>query len=80
MKLSNTISHESELRTLGTQGLGVSLNQIDRHITNNRDISSAAYHVLSNWRKTHENNTVAYKKVCDALKMANMELKIQDLK
>ena len=56
------------------------LNEIDRHITNERDISTAAYHVLSNWRKSQENNTVAYKNLCDALKMANMELKIQDLK
>ena len=73
MKLSNKITRQSELKKLGTEGLRVNVNKIDRHITNNRDISSAAYDVLSDWRKSQENNTVAYKNICEALKMANME-------
>ena len=80
VKLSNTIATESELRMLGTQGLNVGLHEIDKQITNNRNISSAAYHVLYNWRKTQEDNTVAYKNLCDALKSANLELKIQNFK
>ena len=78
VKLSNTITRESELRKLGVMGFHLETEEIDTHIMNNSDIASAAYHVLSEWRNQQEDHKVAYNILCDALRKVNMELMIQD--
>ena len=79
-KLSNEITGKTELRNLGIQGLCLEAKTVERHITNNPDITSAAHHVLFEWLDRHEDRKVAYKMLCDALKTVNMQFKIQSLK
>ena len=79
-RLANDITGETELRKLGIQGLRMEGNVIDSHITNSRDINSAADRVLFKWLDRQENRKVAYEMLCDALKTVDMQFKIQFLK
>ena len=79
VNLSNAITQASDLRKLGIQGLHLDAKTVERHITNNRDITSAAHDVLFEWLNTQENRRVAYNNLCKALKIVKMKLKIQDL-
>ena len=78
-KLSKVITGETELRTLGIQGLKMEAKAVERHITNHHDITSAAYHVLFEWLDGHEDRKVAYELLCDALKTIKMQFKIQSM-
>ena len=78
-KLANDITGETELRTFGIQGLRMERQVVDRHITNSRDITSAAHNVLFEWLGRQENRKIAYKMLCDALKTVGMPFKIQSL-
>ena len=71
--LANSISKRSMLRTLGVVGLGLGAPQCDAHMNNHPDINDAAYHVLTDWRHTQENDAAAYTRMKRALDVANLQ-------
>ena len=53
--------------------------EIGRYINDpSNDIVTAAFHMLNSWCQSQANLTVAYEKMCEALKRVGMELKINE--
>ena len=68
LRLSQHINNEADLRKLATLGLEVDENIIDSCITKKRpDISAAAHDILKVWRRSYEDQSVAYTKLCQIL-------------
>ena len=68
--LAKEITNSSDIRTLGLK-LKVDNSQITTFLTNHpNDINGAAFDVLRQWRDNQDNATVAYGKICEALKDA----------
>ena len=80
-KLPEKITEEGELRALGLIGLGMKAEQIDRHLKDNqRDIRSAVFKVLMEWRTSQSDLTIAYEKMRDGLFNCNLSIHIPLLK
>ena len=78
-KLSLTLTTQSEVRELGIEGLGLPSEHIDRHLTDHsNDIAVAAYYMIYYWCKSQENRTIAYQRMCKALKRVGMNFKINE--
>ena len=73
LQLSECISEPEELRVLVILGLNIKEHILRRHLANNRhDITSAAFGLLKDWRRTQTNARVAYNNLREALLKANM--------
>ena len=69
-KLSRRLTAQSDVRKLGLEGLGLTSEDVDRHLTDHsNDIVTAAYYMLCYWCKSQENRTIAYKNISKALKL-----------
>ena len=67
------ITREDELRKLAITGLKMGNHIVQRHLTNKgNNITTAAHHVLEDWRTSQPNQRVAYVKLCKALKDVKM--------
>ena len=67
--LAQQFTNNCQLRTLGQKLQKLDNSKIDTSITNyGHDINAAAYDVLRKWRVSQDNDTVAYKDICEALK------------
>ena len=73
LKLSNRITDRLKLRSLAIIGLGKTIPEVERHMQNT-DITDAAYNILCEWRDSQENNEVAYKNICKALKNDEVDM------
>ena len=81
LSLSKQIPTDSDVWTLGLQGLKLKGCMIQRHLTNYKhDITDAAYHMLVQWRHSQTDDHVAYRNICYALVDANMHNLINVLK
>ena len=65
---------QMDLYTLAIIGLAISEEKVEAHLTNNKEISMAAYNVLKEWRTSQISNEVAYDKLCDALKSDDVNM------
>ena len=73
VKLSRSITTETELRRLGIEGLRIPESNIQSALTDNRgDIRAAAYRVLSTWRKKYQDQSVAFGDLVAALEKCDM--------
>ena len=73
VKLSQVINSKSELRVLAVNGLGMEINQVDPHLENNpKDIQSAVYDVLKEWRVEKYEAAEAYKALFQGLSKCNL--------
>ena len=78
--LSNEITSRSKLRTLATVGLNVDSSIVSTALRNNRDdITEAAHTVLTQWRDSQPNKTIAYKQICEVLRRVKMEILITEM-
>ena len=72
-ELSRHITDETALRKLATSGLEVRENVIATHLNDHRhSITEAAHQVITHWRKSVEDSSEAYSKLCDALRKTGM--------
>ena len=70
--LANQFTSKDQLRTLGLT-LNIDPNKIDIVLTtNNHHIKEATYHLLKQWKDNQENDIVAYKNICKALRAARL--------
>ena len=61
-------------------GLHIKDATVDAHMRNKSDsITMATYSVLKDWRKSQLDHQVAYRKMCDGLKKAEMESYIYEV-
>ena len=71
--LAQQFTNSCQLRTLGQKLQKLDNSKIDTSLTNyGHDINAAAYDVLRKWRVSQDNDTVAYKDICEALKEAEL--------
>ena len=57
--LSNRITSDADLKIFAIHGLRIPDYMVQKHITNESDISYAAHEVLQDWKKSKENDKVA---------------------
>ena len=76
-RLAKEITNSSQLRTLGLK-LELDNSKIDTALFNHRNdtIEIAAYDVLRQWKYSQEDATVAYGKICKALRAAELNVLI----
>ena len=80
LKLSEKIIEEHDLQKVGVIGLGLEDSVVDRHLRNNRnDITMAVLGVVKTWRRTQPDSTVAYTKLCEALREVEMKFLIEEV-
>ena len=66
--------NEKDLRDVALKGLGIEGQDVQRHISNSKDITEAAYNVLRDWFNTQKSPSVAYVMLTRALEAANKNL------
>ena len=74
--LSQKKVNEKDLRDVALKGLGLEGQDVQRHISNSKDITEAAYNVLRDWFNTQNSPNVAYTMLTRALEIANKRLMI----
>ena len=80
LRLSQKINCTEDLYILAIIGLCIKDETIDAHMRNKSDsITMATYSVLKGWRKSQPDHQVAYRKMCDGLKKAEMESYIYEV-
>ena len=67
LSLSNKITSNTDLNKLAIHGLRIPDYMVQKHITNENDISSAAHRVLQDWRTSKESDKVAGNQLWEAL-------------
>ena len=72
LNLAGCITQQSDLLTLGVNGLKSELNIIRTAINDKPSIVLAAIEVLSKWRVTQPDPKKAYSTLCEALHRAEM--------
>ena len=78
LNLSRRINSPGQLRTLATNGLGLKLHVLDKHLHNEKDINEAALKVLREWRLSYRNSAVAHRTLCEILRKVKMSSLICD--
>ena len=71
--LSNLITNEAELRTLGTIGLKLPLTTIQSAVNDSRRIANAGITVLLEWQRQYEDPVVAFNDLITALRKCGMK-------
>ena len=75
--LGNKITERSKLFNLAIQGLGLDPSSVQACLTNfEKDISGAAYKVLTDWINNESDRKVAYDKMCRALTHDKVKLRL----
>ena len=70
--LAQQFTNSSQLCTLGLK-LKLGDSKIATSLTNyGHDINAVSYDVLRKWRDSQEDATTAYKKICEALRAAEL--------
>ena len=72
LELSKRITSEEELLVLSVKGLGLPDFKIKSALYDNKRIQSAAYEVLSTWRKQQESRHDGYQNLISALQKVEM--------
>ena len=75
VKLSEKITCKFDLRKFATYGLDMEDPTVNKNFQNEKDINEAAYQVLREWRTSQDNDKVAYKNLCEALKDKDVNMK-----
>ena len=79
VNLSKRLAKREDIRKLATK-LSIDSYQVDTHFQNNpNDIGEAAYHILSGWRNTQDDNTIAHSNICNALQRVGLQRLINEL-
>ena len=74
------MTSEEDLHKLAITGLGMTLDKVTIHITNNSNsITMAALSVLKYWRISKTNRQVAFREMCNALNKAEMNSYIYEI-
>ena len=74
--LAKEFTNRSDLRTLGIK-LKLDESKIATALTNHQnEINEAAYDLMRRWRASQDNDTVAYRNICEALKDAKQNFLI----
>ena len=81
LQLSQRLTNQIDLRTLGYRGLKVEPHEIELAINNKpNDIQSAAYEILKIWQKQQSNEKEAYSNLVAALTECQMHMLVSQLK
>ena len=79
LQLSRVLSTD-QMRILAIKGLEMEGSIVEKHFEDNpRDIRTAAYKLLIEWRNSKKDKKTAYIKMCDALEKVNMPMIINEL-
>ena len=74
------ITTHHELRTLADDGLYIPHHNVDKHIANNpRDVQSATYDLLWEWRNSQINSRIAFQNLWQAVDRCNMNNLLLDI-
>ena len=79
MRLSEKVTSKMELRKLCVTGFEMDGFVVERIIRDNPEIDEAAYKLLSDWFKGQDSRKTAFKKLCAALRTANMNVLASEL-
>ena len=75
LKLAKRINEPIDLLSLGTLGLDMKEEVLTGHLKNKKDdIHMAAFGVLRTWRTSQPDRTVAYVKLCAALRHTDVDM------
>ena len=75
LKLAKRINKPIDLYSLGTEGLDMEIKVLQCHLHNKKDdINMAALEVLQTWKVSQPNMTVAYQKLCEALRQKGVDM------
>ena len=77
--LAQCLTSEEKLRKLAMDGFGMKRYVVERHVENYKRINDAAYHLLSEWLNSKATRVVAYRDLCNALKVAGLEALLEEL-
>ena len=78
--LAKKITSIADLKEIAISGLKIDAHIVEKHINNEKgDISSATHKILQDWRKSVDNNKVAYNQLYEALGVAEMSGLREDL-
>lgn len=77
LKLSYRITNSPDLRRLAIGGLGLEEHVVNKHLNDERDIREASCRVLRDWRVKLQSSRVAYRRLCEAVKVVGMESYIE---
>ena len=72
LSLSELITSEENLLKLAIHGLKVEECVVEKEMTNNNDITMAAYGVLKHWFKAQRDKTTAHALLCCALRNVSL--------
>ena len=75
LKLSRHINSEEGLTRLAIIGLGLTDNDVDRHIKNKIEFTMAVYSLLKEWSNKIENPADAYQILYEALGKDGVDMK-----
>ena len=75
LKLSKPINSEMGLNCLAMIGLGLTENDVDRHIKNKSEFTMAVHSLLKAWSSSIENPEDAYSIVYEALGKEGVDMK-----
>ena len=76
LNLSKELTYPQDIREVAFNGLRMARHEVEGHINNHlKDIKSAAYYVLTDWRKTQLNDDIA----CQILKQALIKVNMLSL-
>ena len=75
LKLAKRMNDEMDIFTLGTLGLGMKDEVIERHLHDNRSINMAARAMLNTWKASQPDAKVAYERLCQALRHKDVDMK-----
>ena len=79
LNLSEKITSDEELMKLGVKGLELPDFKIKSALYDNKHIQSAAYEVLSAWRKQYESSQEAFQNLIAALVKVEMKQLVAEL-
>ena len=75
LRLAKRMNDELDIITLGTIGLKIKDEVIDRHLQDNKNINMAARAMLNSWKVSQPDAKVAYERLCEALRHKDVDMK-----
>ena len=75
-QLAGQINSEWDLRNLATVGLAMEHKTVDKHLKNkDKEINEAVLGVLKEWWRGQDNPKTAYRKLCEALRHRDVNMR-----
>ena len=75
LRLAKSMNDPIDILTLGTIGLKIKEEVIDRHLHDNKSINMAARGMLNAWKVSQPDAKVAYERLCEALRHEAVDMK-----